>query len=176
MRQFLPTKVVRRGSVPSIPFPRAERDDLDRVAFRPIGAAESMTWLESLDANYTDGIVVLHRGTIVFERYFGVLAPERQHIAFSVTKSFAATLAALLVAEGAIDAERAVSAYIPELAPTGIGDASIRHLLDMTTGLDYTEDYTDPRSAVRALSNAGSFRAGRAIIRGRTRTSTTSRR
>src|SRR5262245_41096461 len=42
MRQFLPTKVVRRGSAPSIPFPRAERDDLDRVTFQPIGATESM--------------------------------------------------------------------------------------------------------------------------------------
>ena len=52
-----------------------------------------------------------------------------------------------------------MSAYIPELAPTGIGDASIRHLLDMTTGLDYTEDYSDPRASVRALSNAGGFRA-----------------
>ena len=159
IRQFLPTKVVRRGSAAALPFPHAERDDIDRVTFQPIGAAESMTWLDSLDANYTDGIVVLHRGTIVYERYRGVLAPERQHIAFSVTKSFVATLAAVLVAEGAIDDTKAVGTYLPELAPTGIGDATIRQLLDMTTGLDYTEDYNDPRASVRALSNAGSFRA-----------------
>ena len=44
-------------------------------------------------ANYTDGIVVLHRGRIVYERYFGALTAERPHIAFSVTKSFIGTLA-----------------------------------------------------------------------------------
>lgn len=159
MRQFLPTKVVRRGSTPAIPFPRAERDDIDRVTFQPTGAGESMTWLDSLDANYVDGIVVLHRGTIVYERYRGVLVPERQHIAFSVTKSLVATLAAILVAEGAIDDTKVVGEYIPELAPTGIGDATIRQLLDMVTGLDYTEDYNDPRASVRTLSNAGGFRA-----------------
>jgi len=159
IRQFLPTKVVRRGSTAASPFPRAERDDIDRVTFRPLGDSSSMTWAESLDASYTDGVVVLHRGAIVYERYFGVLAPERQHIIFSVTKSFVATLAALLIAEGAIDEGKTVGEYIPELAPTGIGDATVRQLLDMTTGLTYTEDYTDPRSSVRDLSNAGGFRA-----------------
>ncbi len=33
-----------------------------------------MTWPQSLGANYTDGILMLHRGRIVYERYFGVLA------------------------------------------------------------------------------------------------------
>ena len=59
-----------------------------------------MTWAQSLAANYTDGILILHRGRIVYERYFGALAADRQHLAFSVTKSFVATVAATLDRRG----------------------------------------------------------------------------
>ena len=51
-----------------------------------------MSWADSLTLNQTDGIVILHRGKIVHERDFGALNAERQHIAFSVRKSFFGTL------------------------------------------------------------------------------------
>ncbi len=156
-RQIQPTTVVPRGSHPVVPLPRAERDDIDEVTFQPIGRSDSMTWAESLKANYTDGIVVLHRGRIVYERYFGVLGPDRQHIAYSVTKSLVATLAATLVSEGRLDEHALVPSHIPELATSGFADATVRHLMDMTTGLDYTEDYTDPNSPIWEFSRAGGF-------------------
>lgn len=156
-RQIQPTAVVPRQSHPVVPLPRAERDDLDSVTFQPIGQSDSMTWAESLKANYTDGIVILHRGRVVYERYFGVLRPERQHIAYSVTKSFVATLAAALVSEGRLDEHALVPSYIPELAAGGFADATVRQLMDMTTGLDYTEDYTDPASPIWEFSRAGGF-------------------
>jgi CubicO group peptidase (beta-lactamase class C family) len=159
LRQLMPTSVVRRGSGPASQFPRAERVDIDGVTFTPIGAAAPMTWADSLLANYTDGILVLHRGRIVYERYFGALAADRQHLAFSVTKSFIATLAATLVSEGVLDERRTVASYLPELQVSGIGDATLRQLLDMTTGLDYSEDYTDPKSDVWNMSRAGGFLA-----------------
>jgi CubicO group peptidase (beta-lactamase class C family) len=129
------------------------------VTFKPIGRDGTMTWAQSLDANYTDGIVILHRGRIVYERYFGALTPERQHLAFSVTKSFVATVAATLIDEGLIDAGRTVASYVPELAKSGFGDATIRQLLDMTTGLAYSEDYNDPKSPIWDMTRAGGFRA-----------------
>jgi hypothetical protein len=64
-------------------LPRAERADIDAVTFRPIGRDDTMTWAQSLDANYTDSILILHRGRIVYERYLGAAAAERQHLAFS---------------------------------------------------------------------------------------------
>jgi len=148
LRQTHPTVAVPRGACPVVPLPRAERDDIDAVTFQPIGRSETMTWADSLAANYTDGIVILHRGRIVYERYFGALDPDRQHIAFSVTKSFVATIAATLVHEGDLDESAPVPRYLPELAQSGFADATVRHLLDMTTGLDYTEDYTQPDSPV----------------------------
>jgi CubicO group peptidase (beta-lactamase class C family) len=159
IRQLMPTSVVGRGDGPATMLPRAERADIDKVTFQPIGRTDSMSWAQSLAANYTDGILILHRGRIVYERYFGALAADRQHLAFSVTKSFVATVAATLVAEGALADEVTVASYLPELRDTGLGDATIRQLLDMTTGVDYSEDYADPKSPVWELTRAGGFLA-----------------
>ena len=73
----------------------------------------------------------------------------------SVTKSFVATVAATLIAEGVLDEARRVDHYVPDLAGSGFGDATLRQMLDMQTGIDYSEDYLDP--------NAGAIRLGRAI-------------
>ncbi len=159
IRQLLPTRLVSRGDGPVAPLPRAERADIDAVTFHPMGSTDSMTWEQSLTANHTDGILILHRGHVVQERYFGALAADRQHIAFSVTKSFVATVAATLVSEGTLDETATVASYLPELRDTGLGDATVRQLLDMTTAPDYTEDYTDPKSAVWEMSRAGGFLA-----------------
>jgi CubicO group peptidase (beta-lactamase class C family) len=128
-------------------LPRAERSDIDGVTFLPIGGSAPMTWAASLAANYTDGIVVLHKGRIVYERYFGALKPEGEHIAFSVTKSFVGTLATMLVVEGKIDPAKTVAFYLPELKDSGFGDATVRQVMDMTTGLDFSEKYGDPNSS-----------------------------
>ena len=85
-RQLGPTTNVSRGLGAS-PLPRAERDDLEAISFTPLGKTEPMTWAQSLRANFTDGIVVLHRGRIVYERYFGALKEGGQHIAQSVTSA-----------------------------------------------------------------------------------------
>jgi CubicO group peptidase (beta-lactamase class C family) len=159
IRQLLPTSVVRRGTGPVSVLARNERRDLDAVTFQPIGSTATLTWAQSLDANYTDGIVILHRGQVIYERYFGVLTPERQHLAFSVSKSFVATLAATLVAEGKLNDAGKVADYVPELGTSGIADATIRELLDMTTGLTYVEDYVAVDSAAWQLSRAGGFLA-----------------
>ena len=156
-RQFFPTVGISRGEVPVRPLPRAERTDIDAVAFTPLGGGEPMSWAQSLAANYTDGIVVLHKGRIVYERYFGVTTPQTQHIAFSVTKSFVGTLAEMLIAEGRVDAEAKVARYVPELAGSGFGDATVRQVMDMTTGLDFDEVYTDRNSHIFAHAAAGSL-------------------
>jgi len=153
-RELFPTRDVSRGRGAVVPLPAGEPADLDGLAFRPIGSDQVMTWAQSLDANYTDGIVVLHRGHVVYERYFPSLAADRQHIAFSVTKSFIGTLAAMLIAEGRLDAGAPVTRYVPELADSAFGDATVRQVLDMTTALDFSEDYADPKSSFVAYARA----------------------
>ncbi|WP_199555915.1 serine hydrolase domain-containing protein [Sandaracinobacteroides hominis] len=135
---LVPTATIHRAGVPSA-LPRAEKP-LDTVAFTTF-EGKPMTWGQAFDTNYTDGIIVLHKGRVVYERYAGALRPEGRHIAMSVTKSFVGTLAELLIHEGKLDDSRTVASYVPELAQSGFGSATLRQLLDMRTAIAFNEDY-----------------------------------
>lgn len=115
-----------------------------------------MTWEEALDANYTDGILILHRGRIVYERYPGCLTEAGQHAAMSMTKSFTGTLAEMLVAESTLDDTLLVSQIIPELEPSAFGSATVRQVMDMTTAFEFSEDYGDPDAAIWVYNAAAS--------------------
>ncbi len=154
MREFLPTARVARGTGPVWELLVALRDDLDAVEFQTLDDGRTLTWEESLGVNFTDAILVLHRGMLIYQRYFGVTRPDSTHIAFSVTKSFVGTLAEMLIAEGRLDPASPVGDLIPELAGSGFADATLRQVLDMTTALDFSEDYTDANSGIGAMSNA----------------------
>lgn len=154
MRELVPTARVSRGRGNVAELPLALRTDLDAVTFTPLSRADTMTWAQAFEAVYGDAILILHKGRIVYERYDGVMDADRPHLAFSVTKSYFGTLAEILIAEGAIDETARVDSYIPELAGSGFGDATVRQVLDMTTALDFSEDYTDPTSGIAAFSFA----------------------
>ncbi|MBI5256005.1 MAG: serine hydrolase [Burkholderiales bacterium] len=154
-RQLVPTTQVSRGLGAPAELPRSERADLDGVSFTPLGKTEPMSWRQAFDANFTDGIVVLHKGRVVYERYAGALRPEGQHIAMSVTKSFFGLLGAILVAEGRLDENAKVGTLVPELRDSAFGDATVRQLLDMRTGLKYSENYADPNAEIWAHVRAG---------------------
>ena len=155
MREFLPTVDVSRGlGAPSV-LESAPDKTIDALTFQPWNA-EPMTWEASLWENYTDGMLVLHRGKIVYERYFAELTEARVHAAMSVTKSLTGTLAATLLAEGLLDENETVAAYVPELKGSAFADATVRQVMDMTTALQYSEDYSDPNAEVWQYSAAGS--------------------
>lgn len=154
-RQFFPSQPLHRGATPVHVFPRAERQDIDMLTFTPLGGDKPMSWKDALGANYTDAIVVLHKGRIVYERYLGVTRPDSQHIAFSVTKSFIGTLAASLAAEGRLDPEKLVTDYVPELAKSGFAGATVRQVMDMTTGIAFDETYTNPNADIIRHARAG---------------------
>jgi CubicO group peptidase (beta-lactamase class C family) len=152
VRQLVPTANVWRGAGGASDLPRDERD---------IGTSQSvtmdgrpMTFDQMFEEAYADGIVVLHKGKLIFERYAGALQPHKPHIGMSVTKSFTGTLAGILVGEGRIDPQAPVTDYVPELKTSAFGDARVREVMDMTTGLEYTEVYTDPKSQVWGLRRA----------------------
>jgi len=153
MREFGPTVRVSRGDGPVTPLPVAPRDDLDALLVTFADGAR-MTLAETHALNFTDAFVVLHKGAIVYERYFGVTRPDTRHIAFSVTKSFYGTIAEMLVAERRLDPASTVADHIPELARSGYADATVRQVLDMTTAIDYSEVYDDARSGIGEFSLA----------------------
>jgi CubicO group peptidase (beta-lactamase class C family) len=155
MRQFMPTSVVPTTPEKTYSFKERLNDEIDNITFYPQNSKQPMTWKASLLANYTDGIIILHKGKIVYEEYFGELKPDGLHAAMSVSKTFTGTLGALLVEEGVLDENKTAADYIPELETSAFGDATIREILDMTTGLKYSEDYSDPKAEIWSFSVAG---------------------
>ena len=157
IRELLPTEQVSRGLGAPVPLEYAlDETAIDALSFTPTGSDKRMTWKESLDANYTDGMLILHRGKIVYERYAGCLGEASQHAAMSMTKSLTGLLAEILVAEGALDDKALVATIVPELKYSAFGSATVRQVMDMTTALDYSENYADPQSGIWKYSAAAS--------------------
>lgn len=65
------------------------------------------------------------------------------------------TLAAVLAAEGKLDPAALVTKYIPELKGTAYDDATVRQVMDMTVGVQYSENYADPKAEVWDYARAG---------------------
>ncbi|MCA6096904.1 serine hydrolase domain-containing protein [Bradyrhizobium australafricanum] len=152
IRQLVPTVSVWRGAGPASVLPREDHDIGTSASVTMDG--RPMTFARMLEETYADGIAVLHRGKLIYERYFGALRPHKPHIAMSVTKSFTGTLAGILIAEGKIDPQAPITDYVPELKASAFGDARVHEAMDMTTGLKYTEVYTDKNSDVWGLRRA----------------------
>ncbi len=160
MRELLPTVSVWRGPTGCTAFTpagAADETDIDAMAFDDLDG-NKRTWADSLADTYTDGIAVLHRGRLVYERYRGALRPELPHACFSITKSYAATLAATLIHEGVLEENRTIPHYVPEMAGTAYADATLRQVLDMCVGVAYSEDYGDPAADIWDYTRAGALR------------------
>lgn len=156
-RELLPTEQVSRGLSPSMPFEYdLDTDAINALSFTPLNSETPMSWEASLDANFTDGMLILHKGKIVYEYYDGCLDETGKHGAMSMTKSLTGLLAEILVVEGKLDDTALVSSIIPELSESGFGNATVRQVMDMTTGLDYSEDYSDPNADIWIYSAAAS--------------------
>lgn len=148
MRELMPTKQISRGLGAPVPLAYALDNQIDALTFTPLNSDKPMRWKESLAANYTDGLVVLHKGKIVYEYYSGCLTEQGQHAAMSMTKSLTGLAAEILIAEGKLKDKILVSKIIPELKNSAFGDASVRQVMDMTTALKYSENYADPSADI----------------------------
>lgn len=158
MRELVPTVNVWRGEGPASALGQpGDGAAIDALSFTDMNG-RARRWDESLFDTYTDGVVVLHKGRLVYERYLGALQPHVPHSCFSITKSYAATLCAALVHEGVLDDRRLVPHYLPEMQGTAYADATLRQVMDMQIGVAYSELYSDPRAHVWDYSRAGGLR------------------
>jgi len=160
MRELAPTVAVRRGDAPRLSFGAPDHDDaaaIDELSFTDMHGRQRRFDAALVDT-YTDGIVVLHRGRVVYERYFGALEPHIAHSCFSITKSYAATLCASLVHERVLDDTKTIPHYLPEMRGTAYDDAALRQVMDMQTGLAYTEVYAEPGSSIWDYARASGLR------------------
>jgi len=156
-REMAPTKTVRRAPSPSV-LPQGRTAALDRLTFKAL-TGEEANWADAFASIHTDGLCVLHKGQIVYERYWGACRPEQPHLVMSVTKSFVGLLAQILVQEGRLDDTKRVPHYIPEMAGTAYDTATVRDIMDMRIGVKYSENYADPKAEVWDYGRAGGMMA-----------------
>jgi CubicO group peptidase (beta-lactamase class C family) len=131
------TQAISRGTGPVSELPRAERN-LDSFAFEFGGRNVSLAaWLEE---TYTDALLVLHDGAVIFERYLGAMTADDTHLLMSVSKSITATLCGIYAHRGLLDPEDLVVDRLPELRDTSWQGCTIAHLLDMRTGTRWNYD------------------------------------
>jgi len=112
---------------------------------------------ECFQATDTDGLVIVHRGHIVYERYANGMTPHHPHILMSVSKSLLGLLAGALIPRGDLEPERRVTDVVPEVAGTAYEGATIRHLLDMRAGIAFDEDYLATSGAIVAYRKAANW-------------------
>jgi CubicO group peptidase (beta-lactamase class C family) len=118
---------------------------IDEIADFPVqtpsGVMRFADFLHGGDST-TMGLVILHKGKIVFETY-PRMEPYQKPIHWSVTKVFVSTLVAILEDRGLVDVSRPIETYIPKLKNSQIAGISVRDLLDMASGLDCSDNYAD---------------------------------
>lgn len=95
-----------------------------------------------------NGVVVLHRGKLAYERYPRMREHDK-HMQMSVSKIFASTLIGILEDRGEIDIDQPVETYLPEVAGSGWEGVAVRDVLDMCSGIaclesDVEDAYSNP--------------------------------
>lgn len=147
--EFLPHDTIRRGG-PVRELPSALDARLGQVKARTSLGELTLDQLMNDPRSRVQGFIVVHQGKIVYEKYPG-MRPDDHHLWFSSSKSVASLLVGLLEAEGKIDVQRPIEAYLPELAGTQWRGIRVLDILDMATGLDVSEteeSRTNPQSSV----------------------------
>ena len=150
MEKIFPTRVVRAGPRAA---PLRTGPPLKTLAWS--GAAEPMTVERFMEKAGVAGLLVLHRDRIVLERYARGYGRGQRWTSFSVAKSMSSTLLGAAVAEGKISSiDDPVTKYLPGLKGSAYEGVTIRHVLNMTSGVRWNEDYTDPLSDVAKIRSS----------------------
>ena len=149
MRELMPSHVIEGSDHPR-PLPE-RRTELDEV---PVPDRGDGTVAEILGRTDTDGCLVLHQGSLLAEWYVPPMTPRRRHLGMSVTKSVVSCVVGSLVADGLLDPDAPVEKYVPELGGSGYAGARVRTLLDMRSGIRFSEAYLDEDSEVRTMERS----------------------
>ena len=105
--------------------------------------------IESIDYFNTDGLMILKDGEVHYENYWNENKETSRHIIWSVSKSFLSALVGIALDEGLIeDINDPIIKYLKDFKDTGYEGVSIKNLLQMSSGIEFNEDYGDPNSDI----------------------------
>lgn len=115
-------------------------------------AASQVPFETFLETRETLAFLVIKSDTIHYEQYFDDYARESLFPSYSVAKSFTSLLIGCALEDGLIQSiDEPVTNYVPELEKRGFDKVSIRNVLQMTSGIDFNEKYSNPFSDVARL-------------------------
>lgn len=147
--RLFPTRTVRRGQRPVSVLPYRQ-DPFPELSFDAAGKRCDL--FDYVSRNRTTSLLVLKDGQIAFERHQFGNTPDTRWMSMSMAKSFSATLVGAAIQDGLISGlEDPLTTYLPELKGTSYDGVSIRALLQMSSGVFWTEDQTDPHSTRRQM-------------------------
>lgn len=131
------------------PFIRASRQLTDL----PVLANDTQYDLgDYISRNRVVGLLVLKQGRIALEHYEADIDSDSRWISMSMAKSISTTLVGAAIQDGFIGSvEDPLTRYLPQLAGGGYEGVSIRHLLQMTSGVRWDDTHTDPASERRRM-------------------------
>jgi CubicO group peptidase (beta-lactamase class C family) len=90
----------------------------------------------------TNGVVLVHRGRVVYERYAEGWEAGRRHLGWSMAKSVTNALTGLAVAHGALTLDDSICEHVKATNEAACA-ITVRHLLEFSSGLDWKEGYED---------------------------------
>lgn len=137
---LLPKAQIAKGPA-TWPLARASRD-LSAVRYTYRGQTRSVA--DFVRTTETDAIVFLHNGALAAEAYANGYSPAQPHQPWSVTKSVVSALVGIAQDEGRVGTLQApIEHYIPALRGTAWAGTTIQNLLEMESGIEWTEDTPD---------------------------------
>lgn len=150
--QMFPTVTVHRSG----PVKSLAQQLSPEIAQHPVKTPDgTMSFDDFLasDLSTAMGVVILHKGKIVFERYPRMQAYEKP-IYWSVAKILPATLLRMMEERGELDVDKPIDHYISELSQSAFAGTTVRNVLDMASGLDCEDEYDDRSSCYYQYSAA----------------------
>ena len=143
--EIFPAHVVRRATNPS-PLGRAASEPALRYEYQ----GQTFGLDDYLARNPATGLLVARDETILVERYQYARNDRHRFTSFSMAKTVTAMLIGVAIAEGHIrSVDDLAAAYVPALADTEYGRTSLRHLLQMSSGVHFSENYSGADDASR---------------------------
>jgi CubicO group peptidase (beta-lactamase class C family) len=113
----------------------------------------TLTVEDYLNRQPITGFLIARGNTILLERYQYARTDSQRLTSFSMAKTITALLIGLAVRDGAIKSiGDQAQTYAPEVAGTEYGKTPIKALLQMSSGVAFREEYTDPSSDIAVLA------------------------
>lgn len=160
MEEIFPVGGIPRGIGPVRDLVTEEHDFRPLTIDREKWSAADETWStvgDVLANTFTDAWLVARDGVALAEEYAWPMKPARQHMLFSISKSIVSTVIGALTDAGKLSPTDLVTTHVPALVESGYAGATIRDLLDMRSGIKFSEEYLEDGSEIRALFEAVDF-------------------